>query len=46
VLAIQRGDQSVVIPTGHDRLEAGDILAIAGTQKAVESAKELIAATA
>ncbi len=44
VLAIQRGDESVIIPSGHDRLEAGDILALAGTHEAVEAAKELLTA--
>jgi CPA2 family monovalent cation:H+ antiporter-2 len=42
VLAIRRGEQSVIVPSGHERLEAGDILAIAGTHDAVEAAKELI----
>jgi CPA2 family monovalent cation:H+ antiporter-2 len=46
VLAIQRGDRSVVIPSGHDRLEAGDVLAVAGTQEAVMAAKNLLGAGA
>jgi CPA2 family monovalent cation:H+ antiporter-2 len=44
VLAIQRGDRSVLVPSGHERLEAGDVLAIAGTRDAVEAAKTLLAA--
>jgi monovalent cation:H+ antiporter-2, CPA2 family len=44
ILAIQRGDRSVVIPSGHDRLEAGDVLAVAGTQDAVTAAKDLLGA--
>ena len=44
VLAIQRGDESVLVPSGHERLQAGDILAIAGTHDAVDAAKELLAA--
>ena len=46
VLAIQRGNRSVVIPSGHDRLEAGDVLAVAGTQEAVTAAKDLLGAGA
>jgi CPA2 family monovalent cation:H+ antiporter-2 len=46
VLAIQRGEQSVLVPSGHERLQAGDVLAIAGTHDAVEAAKELLAARA
>jgi CPA2 family monovalent cation:H+ antiporter-2 len=42
VLAIRRDDESVLVPSGHDRLQAGDVLAIAGTQEAVEAAKELL----
>ena len=42
VLAIQRGDTSVVVPSGSERLQAGDILAVAGTHDAVEAAKELL----
>jgi CPA2 family monovalent cation:H+ antiporter-2 len=44
VLAIQRGDESVLVPSGHERLQAGDVLAIAGTREAVEAARELLAA--
>ncbi len=42
VLAIQRGDKSVPVPSGHERLQAGDVLAIAGTHDAVEAAKTLL----
>jgi CPA2 family monovalent cation:H+ antiporter-2 len=44
VLAIRRGDKSVLVPSGQERLEAGDVLAVAGTQDAVEAARELLAA--
>jgi CPA2 family monovalent cation:H+ antiporter-2 len=44
VLAIRRDHESVLVPSGHDRLQAGDVLAIAGTHEAVEAAKELLAA--
>jgi CPA2 family monovalent cation:H+ antiporter-2 len=43
VLAIQRGNESVVVPSGHERLCEGDVLAIAGTREAVEAAKGLLA---
>ncbi|MEX2315918.1 MAG: cation:proton antiporter [Pirellulales bacterium] len=42
VLAIQRGDQSVLVPSGHERLNEGDVLAIAGTQESVIAARELL----
>jgi CPA2 family monovalent cation:H+ antiporter-2 len=44
VLAIRRNDESVLVPSGHDRLQAGDVLALAGTEDAVTAAKELLAA--
>jgi CPA2 family monovalent cation:H+ antiporter-2 len=44
VLAIQRRDVSVVVPAGHERLQAGDVLALAGTHDAVEAARELLTA--
>ncbi len=46
VLAIQRGAQSILVPSGHERLSAGDVLAIAGTHEAVNAAKKLLAARA
>lgn len=42
VLAIQRGERSVLIPSGHERLEAGDVLAIAGTNDAVNAARKIL----
>jgi CPA2 family monovalent cation:H+ antiporter-2 len=42
VLAIRRGDESLLVPSGHERLQAGDILAIAGTHEAVRAAKNLL----
>lgn len=44
VLAIQRGDESILVPSGHERLAKGDVLAIAGTAAAVDAAKALLAA--
>jgi K+:H+ antiporter len=43
VLAIHRGNDSVLVPSGHERLVEGDILAIAGTHAAVQAARELLA---
>jgi monovalent cation:H+ antiporter-2, CPA2 family len=42
VLAIQRREQSVLIPSGHERLESGDVLAIAGTHDAVDAARKIL----
>jgi monovalent cation:H+ antiporter-2, CPA2 family len=45
VLAIQRGERSVLVPSGHERLESGDILAIAGTHDAVDAARKILSPT-
>ena len=45
VLAITRGEQGVVVPTAHEVLPAGDVLALAGTHDAVER-RDRAAATA
>jgi CPA2 family monovalent cation:H+ antiporter-2 len=42
VLAIQRGDDSIPVPSGHEQLKQGDILAIAGTRESIEAAKALL----
>jgi CPA2 family monovalent cation:H+ antiporter-2 len=42
VLAIQRGDQSILIPAGQELLREGDILAIAGSHDSVEAARKLV----
>jgi monovalent cation:H+ antiporter-2, CPA2 family len=44
ILAIRRGGEAIVGPTGKDRLLAGDILAVAGTREAVEEARSLLGA--
>jgi CPA2 family monovalent cation:H+ antiporter-2 len=44
VLAIQRGDEAILVPSGHESLNAGDVLALAGTREAVAAARELLAA--
>ena len=43
VLVIVRGGQDILLPVGADRLAAGDLLAVAGTEKAVRAATELLA---
>jgi CPA2 family monovalent cation:H+ antiporter-2 len=43
VLAIVREHAGVLTPTGRETLEAGDLLAIAGTAEAIESARQLLA---
>ena len=39
ILAIQRGARSEALPTGKDRLEAGDVLVLAGTSDAIDRAR-------
>ncbi|HWN70940.1 MAG TPA: cation:proton antiporter [Haliangium sp.] len=43
VLAILRHDGGAVIPTGHEPLAPGDVLALTGTAEAVASARALLA---
>ncbi len=42
VLAIARGSEGVLVPTGHEQLRVHDVLALAGTQEAVAAARELL----
>jgi K+:H+ antiporter len=42
VLAIARAGEAVVVPTGHKALQAGDVLALAGTQESIETARALL----
>jgi CPA2 family monovalent cation:H+ antiporter-2 len=42
VLAISRDGQAIMAPAAEERLLAGDVVALAGTQDAVEAAKELL----
>jgi CPA2 family monovalent cation:H+ antiporter-2 len=44
VLAIQRGENAILVPAGEERLLAGDVLALAGTKEAIEDARELLLA--
>jgi CPA2 family monovalent cation:H+ antiporter-2 len=46
VLAIVRGEQQVLMPSGHEILREGDVLAVVGSHEAVENARSLIASTA
>ncbi|MCK8500726.1 cation:proton antiporter [Myxococcus fulvus] len=42
VLAIQRGEQSLSVPTAQEVLRVGDVLALTGTCEAVDAAKALL----
>lgn len=42
VLAIRRDEGSVAVPTGSERLRAGDVLALTGASDAVERARALL----
>jgi CPA2 family monovalent cation:H+ antiporter-2 len=42
VLAILRHGEQVLVPSGHERLHAGDVLAVAGSHDAIAAARELL----
>lgn len=42
VLAILRGKEGVLVPTGKEALQEGDVLAVAGSEEAVEAARTLL----
>jgi CPA2 family monovalent cation:H+ antiporter-2 len=42
VLAIKRGEEQVVVPTAHEPLRAGDVLALAGTHEAIDAARAVL----
>jgi CPA2 family monovalent cation:H+ antiporter-2 len=42
VLAISRDGESIVVPAAGERLQAGDVLALAGTHEAIDAAKALL----
>ena len=46
VLAIVRGDEQVLMPSGQETLREGDVLAVVGSHEAVESARSLFATSA
>jgi CPA2 family monovalent cation:H+ antiporter-2 len=43
VLAIMRGEQGLLGPAATERLQAGDVLALAGTHEAIAAARQLLA---
>ena len=43
VLAIVREGSEVVVPSGREALQAGDLLAVAGTEGALAAARALLA---
>jgi CPA2 family monovalent cation:H+ antiporter-2 len=45
VLAVQRGEETVLVPVGKEALLAGDILALAGSKESIELATELLHGT-
>lgn len=42
VLAITRGGDRILLPTGHETLRAEDVLAVVGTRDAVEAARSVL----
>jgi CPA2 family monovalent cation:H+ antiporter-2 len=42
VLAIVRRGETVLVPSGHERVHAGDVLAVAGSEEAIAAARELL----
>jgi CPA2 family monovalent cation:H+ antiporter-2 len=42
VVAIRRGESSTPLPTGHEVLRAGDVLALSGSEDAVHRARQLL----
>jgi monovalent cation:H+ antiporter-2, CPA2 family len=42
VVAIRRGQDRVVTPSGHERVQLGDVLALTGTTESVTQARKLI----
>ena len=46
VLAIRRGEAGVVIPTAREQLQAGDVLALAGTHDAIDAAWAVLTGSA
>ena len=42
VVGLCRGEQRVILPSAHEQLQAGDVLALTGTQDAIEAAAAVI----
>jgi CPA2 family monovalent cation:H+ antiporter-2 len=45
VLAVVRGEETVLVPVGKETLLAGDVLALAGSKESIEAATELLHGT-
>ncbi len=45
ILAITRGEIGLLVPTAKEVLQAGDVLALAGTHDAIDAARRLLAQT-
>ncbi len=43
VIAIHRDGRGIIAPTGREFLQAGDVLALAGSREAIEAGQELLA---
>ncbi|MEZ4287260.1 MAG: cation:proton antiporter [Polyangiales bacterium] len=44
VIAIRRGGVTTTLPTGHERLQAGDLLALSGSDESIDRAREILIA--
>lgn len=44
VVAICRGEETLVLPTGHERVRSDDTLAVSGSDEAVERARAILSA--
>jgi CPA2 family monovalent cation:H+ antiporter-2 len=42
VVAISHGDTTTTMPSGHDRIEGGDTVVLAGAEHSVEAARDLL----
>ncbi|MBL9080735.1 MAG: cation:proton antiporter [Planctomycetales bacterium] len=42
IVAIQRGGDAVLVPAGSERLTVGDLLAVTGTEEALEAARQML----
>ena len=42
VLAILRHGEQVLVPSGRERLRAGDVLAVAGSEEAITAVRDLL----
>jgi CPA2 family monovalent cation:H+ antiporter-2 len=42
IVAIIRGEERIFMPSGSERIRAGDVLAVTGTHESVDAARELL----